>query len=170
MVQALGLKTTKNSNPYKISWVKKGMEIVVTDLYCVSFSIGKHYASEALCNVLEMDVCHIILGRPWQYDVGAIYDGRANTYAFDWKGRRLRLLPSNSGQEHNLPKNKIALHSISISVMLNAWKETSSILALIVKEVAESAPAVNHPEELQKLLEHYADVCSENQPVELPPM
>ncbi|KAI0530516.1 hypothetical protein KFK09_000060 [Dendrobium nobile] len=109
MVQALQLKTTKSSNPYKISWVKKGLEMTVTEQCRVSFSIGKHYASEVLCDVLDMDVCHIILGRPWQYDVGAIYDCRANTYAFDWKGRRLRLLPSSSGHDPSLTKNKTAL-------------------------------------------------------------
>ncbi|XP_020696471.1 uncharacterized protein LOC110109634 [Dendrobium catenatum] len=105
MVQALQLKTTKNPNPYKISWVKKGMEMAVTDLCRVSFSIGKHYSSEVLCDVLDMDVCHLILGRPWKYDVGAIYDCRANTYAFDWKGRRLRLLPGSSSSENKSAKS-----------------------------------------------------------------
>lgn len=65
VVQGLQLKTTKHSHPYKISWVKKGMEIAVTDSCRMSFLIGKHYSCEVLCDVLEMDVCHLILGRPW---------------------------------------------------------------------------------------------------------
>ncbi|XP_020700281.1 uncharacterized protein LOC110112409 [Dendrobium catenatum] len=143
VVHALKLKTTKNPNPYKISWVKKGVEMSVTDLCKVSFSIGKHYASEVLCDVLDMDVCHISLGRPWQYDVGAFYDCRANTYSFDWKGHRLRLIPNQSGQESNASKSKTALHSSSTTAMLNAWKESSSISALIVKEVAEGPAETN---------------------------
>ncbi|KAI0527329.1 hypothetical protein KFK09_002929 [Dendrobium nobile] len=169
MVQALQLKTTKNPNPYKISWVKKGVELTVTDLCKVSFSIRKYYASEVLCDVLEMDVCHVILGRPWQYDVGAIYDGRANTYAFDWKGRRLRLLP-NAGQDAKVPQGNNALHSVSVAAMMTAWKETSSILALIVKEVAENTSMAKAPVDLQKLIEEFNDVCSERQLMELPPM
>ncbi|KAI0524364.1 hypothetical protein KFK09_003731 [Dendrobium nobile] len=149
VVQALQLKTSKNPNPYKISWVKKGVELSMIELCKVSFSIGKHYASEVLCDVLEMDVCHIILVRLWQYDVGAIYDGRANTYAFDWKGRRLWLLPNNDGQGTKTPSGKTALHSISVSAMLNAWKETSIIFALIVKEVAENTSEANPLVELQ---------------------
>jgi hypothetical protein len=35
-----------------------------------------------------MDACHLILGRPWQYDVNAIHRGKYNVYVFyqnDWK-------------------------------------------------------------------------------------
>nr|ABN05712.1 hypothetical protein MtrDRAFT_AC148396g33v2 [Medicago truncatula] len=31
----------------------------------VPISIGKHYREEVLCDVLDIDVCHILLGRPW---------------------------------------------------------------------------------------------------------
>jgi hypothetical protein len=27
-----------------------------------------NYHDEILCDVIPMDVCHILLGRPWQYD------------------------------------------------------------------------------------------------------
>lgn len=69
------------------------MKIAITDSCRVTFSIGKHYSCKVLCDVLEMDVCHLILGRPWQFDVGVHYDGRANVYPLDWKGKKLRLLP-----------------------------------------------------------------------------
>ncbi|PKU65568.1 hypothetical protein MA16_Dca024876 [Dendrobium catenatum] len=78
VVQALQLKTTKNPQPYKISWVKKGIDIPVSEMCQVTFSIGRLYVCDVLCDVLDMDVCHLILGRPWQFDSGAIYDGRAN--------------------------------------------------------------------------------------------
>ncbi|KAI0507266.1 hypothetical protein KFK09_013388 [Dendrobium nobile] len=121
MVQALQLKTTRNPTPYKISWVKCGMEISVTDMCRVTFSIGRHYVSEILCDVVEMDICHLILGRPWQFDVGAIYDGRTNTYSFDWKGKRLRLLPYSPDRELASPKSKTALFAVSGTAFLNAW-------------------------------------------------
>lgn len=31
---------------------------------------------------MPMDVCHILLGRPWQCDKGAMHDGKMNTYKF----------------------------------------------------------------------------------------
>ncbi|XP_028552931.1 uncharacterized protein LOC114580236 [Dendrobium catenatum] len=86
VVQNMQLNTSKNPNPYKISWVKKGMEISVTESYGVTFSIGKKYVCDVLCDVVKMDVCHLIFGRPWQFDVGATYDCRAHVYAFEWKG------------------------------------------------------------------------------------
>ncbi|KAI0524322.1 hypothetical protein KFK09_003688 [Dendrobium nobile] len=135
MVQALQLKTTKSSNPYKISWVKKGVELVVTELCKVTFSIGKHYVGDVLCDVLDMDVCHIILGRPWQYDTGAIYDCRANVYSFDWKGKRLRLLPNNVASELKEPRGKTNLFAVSATALVNAWRESKSIMDLIIKKV-----------------------------------
>ncbi|KAG6764346.1 hypothetical protein POTOM_031812 [Populus tomentosa] len=42
------------------------------------FSIRKNYLDEITCDVVEMDVCHVIRGRPWQFDVDATYKGRDN--------------------------------------------------------------------------------------------
>ncbi|KHN01237.1 hypothetical protein glysoja_033278, partial [Glycine soja] len=38
----------------------------------VPISIGKHYKEEVSCDVIDMDVCHILLGRPWQHVVDLI--------------------------------------------------------------------------------------------------
>ena len=34
---------------------------------CMSslFSIGKIYKSDMVCNVVDMDACYLLLGRPW---------------------------------------------------------------------------------------------------------
>ena len=40
-----------------------------------------------------MDACHLLLGRPWQYDHRATHDGRSNTYSFWDAGRRCILRP-----------------------------------------------------------------------------
>ena len=41
-----------------------------------------------------MDICHMLLGRPWQFDMHAIHDGRANTYTLTTDGvkHKLKLL------------------------------------------------------------------------------
>ena len=33
-------------------------------------------------DVIPMDVCDLLLERPWQYDKKEIYDGQRNTYYF----------------------------------------------------------------------------------------
>jgi hypothetical protein len=68
MMEKLNLKTEPHAHPYKLQWLKKGNDIQVTKKCLVQFSIGKNYKDEVLCNVVPMDVCHILLGRPWQFD------------------------------------------------------------------------------------------------------
>ena len=43
-----------------------------------------------------MDVCHLLLRRPWQYDKHVIYDGFKNTYAFNMDGHKIVLAPLKS--------------------------------------------------------------------------
>jgi hypothetical protein len=63
MVSKLGLKIEKHPAPYKIGWIKRGTETLVTERCCFTYSIGKHYSNSILCDVMEMDACHLILGR-----------------------------------------------------------------------------------------------------------
>ncbi|KAI0493184.1 hypothetical protein KFK09_027460 [Dendrobium nobile] len=169
VVQALQLQTSKNPSPYKISWVKRGVEIAVTDMCKVAFSIGRHYASEVLCDVVDMDVCHLILGRPWQYDVGANYDGRANTYSFEWKGKKLRLLPRVHEQQAK-SNTKTALFAVSGSALVNAWRESTCIMALIVTEQNVPSQEGSICAEVKSLLQQFPDICPSELPSELPPM
>ena len=41
----------------------------------VPLLIGKYYKDEIICNMVDMDACHILLGRSWRYDVDATYKG-----------------------------------------------------------------------------------------------
>lgn len=42
---------------------------------------------------MNMDASHILLGRPWQFDVQMIYDGRENSCRFEREGRKIIMLP-----------------------------------------------------------------------------
>jgi len=45
------------------------------------------------CDVLPMDACSLLLGRPWEYDTDAKHHGRSNKYTFMHKGKKITLLP-----------------------------------------------------------------------------
>jgi hypothetical protein len=60
----------------------------------VSFSIGAKYRDNVWCDVVDMETCHLLLGKPWKYDKAAIHDETKNTYSFMLGKTRLTLLHS----------------------------------------------------------------------------
>ena len=67
--------------PYKVSWSRKGHQILGSEQCRVKFEIGS-YEDEVLCDVVPMDVYHLLLGRPWKNDKKVVYGGHNNTYSF----------------------------------------------------------------------------------------
>ena len=53
-----------------------------------------------------MTVCHMLLGRPWQFDRNVIHNGRANTYQLNWHGRDIILRPMSPQQIVNESRQK----------------------------------------------------------------
>ena len=54
------------------------------------------YKNEIYCNVLPMDFPHVILGRPWLYDLNVTTFGKDNIYSFKYKGKNIILRLANS--------------------------------------------------------------------------
>ena len=71
------LQKTKHPIPYKVSWLQNGHQLLVSEQCEIGLQIG-NYKDTILCDVMPMDVCHILLGIPWQYDRNAKHDGRKN--------------------------------------------------------------------------------------------
>jgi len=63
---------------YKVSWLQK----------------GHHW------------MCHVLLGRQWQYDKNVVYNGRENTFMLEKEGRRHTLIPlkDENVEEKTSPK------------------------------------------------------------------
>ena len=56
------------------------------------------------CDVVPMDTCHVLLGRPWLFDRRVLHDGQMNTYTFHKDQKKITLTPLKSA--HSLkPKN-----------------------------------------------------------------
>jgi hypothetical protein len=94
VVKKMALETEQHPTPYRLEWLKKGTEVLVSKRCLVPFSIGVRYKDQMWCDVMAMDACHLLLGRPWQYDRSAHHDGRKNTYSFMFGTMKITLLPS----------------------------------------------------------------------------
>ena len=93
MVNKLNLKTRPHPQPYKIQWFQKGNVLKVTKKCMVSFSIGKNYKGKIWCDVVPLDACHLLLGRPWQFDRNVSHNGFKNTHSFIKDGIWIVLAP-----------------------------------------------------------------------------
>jgi hypothetical protein len=113
MVENLELEMTDHPSPYKVSWLHKGHHVSVTKQCLVDFKMGE-YKDKVLCDVIPMDVCHVLLGRPWHYDRNVVHDGRMNTYTLEKDGRTHILLPI---------KDKEVKPEVSSTIILMSGKE-----------------------------------------------
>ncbi|XP_019096023.1 PREDICTED: uncharacterized protein LOC104779116 [Camelina sativa] len=92
MVKKLRLTTEKHPKPYKLQWLNDDGEMKVSIQVKIPIVIGK-YEDEVLCDVLPMEASHILLGRPWQSDRRTSHDGFTNHYSFEFKGKKIILVP-----------------------------------------------------------------------------
>ena len=91
MVEKLELETVSHPSPYKVLLLQKGHQVTVAKQCLGGFKIGG-YRDEILCDVIPVDVCHLLFGRPWKYDINVVHDGRNNTYTLEKNGRTHMLL------------------------------------------------------------------------------
>lgn len=90
MVEKLTLKVQKHPKPYALQWLSEDGDLKVQKQVKVSITIGI-YADKILCDVLPMDVGHILLGRHWQYDHKVMHDGFTNHHSFEHQGKKITL-------------------------------------------------------------------------------
>jgi hypothetical protein len=92
LVEKLGLTTRQHSYPYKLQWFNNSGKTKVTKSARISFFTGS-YHDTADFDVVPMQACSILLGRPWKFDNDALHHGRLNTYTIIHKDKKITLLP-----------------------------------------------------------------------------
>ena len=74
MVEKLNLQVIPHPKPYKLQWINEDEELTVDKQVKVELSM-KNYKDKVLCDVVPMEACHILLGRPWQFDKKTMHNG-----------------------------------------------------------------------------------------------
>jgi hypothetical protein len=144
--------------------------VSVTKQCLVEFNIGG-YNDKVLCDVIPMDVCHLLLGRPWQYDKNVVHDGRMNTYTLEKDGRTHRLLPIKDKEVKPKVRNTILL--MSGKELLTKMENKEDPQFFVVRKpriVLTSTRVDDFPDEIQELLREFADIIVDELPRSLPPM
>ncbi|XP_044428442.1 uncharacterized protein [Triticum aestivum] len=179
MCDKLGLKLLQHPHPYHIQWLSECGEIKITHMVQVQFKIGD-YNDTVECDVVPMKVCHLLLGRPWQYDHSAQHCGRTNQYTIKWRGKDLVLRPMTPQQimaEHlqkvsevKIVKNLVMLATKSElrDVRLNP---NQVVVVLVYKDALLSANDLTClPSAVCDVLQEFEDVFPEEVPAGLPPL
>ncbi|XP_021731525.1 uncharacterized protein LOC110698413 [Chenopodium quinoa] len=175
LVTKLDLETTRHPTPYKLSWLDKSKSTGVRKQCLVKFQIGS-YVDEILCDVIPMDACHILLGRPWQSDKKSVHDGLSNTYTITHQGSKKVLHPlppqkslsqTQSPPPQKEPKRKDIL-LLSLKEFENSLEKEDEVFLLFSKEEHEGF--VQQNPRLAALIKEYEDVFPNELPQGLPPI
>ena len=103
-VKLLNLKVELHPNPLRVARVNDHT-LPITQRCLVFIQMGD-YKDEIYCDVLPMNVAHVLLRCPWLYDLNVTNFGKDNIYSFKYKGKNIVL-------RHAKPKGCIGKHDIS---------------------------------------------------------
>ncbi|KAK8923695.1 hypothetical protein KSP39_PZI019139 [Platanthera zijinensis] len=167
------VRAEPHPHPYRVVWVDK-TAIQVTQRCLVPLTIAS-FQDKVWCDVIPMDVAHVLLGRPWLFDRDVTCFGRSNTYVFYDKGRKITLTPT---QPRDRPKGVVEpsastsasrpLHILRRGEFLRDSAESDVIYVVAATQVAEDAP-VDFPPAVRPLLGEFTDIMPDELPDELPP-
>jgi hypothetical protein len=136
----------------------------------VEFKIGG-YNDKILCDVIPMDVCHLLLGRPWKYDKNVIHDGRMNTYTLEKNGRTHMFLLIKDKEVRLKLCNTILLMSGKELLTEMEKKEYPQFFVVRKPRIVLTSTRVDDlPDEIQELLEEFTDIIVDELPHSFPPM
>jgi hypothetical protein len=67
LLDRLELKSRRHPSPYKMQWLNDCGALRASHMVNVPFSVGK-YNDHVEYDVVPMQACQLLLGRPWLYD------------------------------------------------------------------------------------------------------
>lgn len=109
-----------------------------------------------------MDACHILLGRPWQFDRSVVHDSRKNTFTLSIKGKRIVLAPMREKVETEAEGGK---NLLSLSQFIGKIRKERVVYALMPSSTVRDEEDVDDsPKELQVVLAKFVDLMPKKLP------
>jgi len=172
MVTKLGLETIPHPQSYKVTWVNS-TSIDVKERCHVPIQFTT-YSNNIWCDVVTMDVGHIILGRPWLYDLDVTIYGCSNFCSFFYEGKKvkidpLRPAPPPETTQTDALSSKKSLTLINPKIIDKKIVKESTIVVLVVRKITDDSQEQFAPTAVP-ILKKFNDVFPEELPDRLPPM
>ncbi|CAA7034520.1 unnamed protein product [Microthlaspi erraticum] len=179
-VRKLALTIEPHPSPYNLAWLNATTEMRIARRCRVSFSLGPIYKDSVFCDIMPMDVCHLLLGRPWQYDRRTCHDGFSNTYTFSFDDKRITLTPtkdvssSSSTPAESSPTPPPATSGSKV-MLLNKSEfftelRSSECVYVLVNAPTQDKFLCEVPHAFQTLISEFKDVFPDELPEGLPPL
>ncbi|GKD02343.1 hypothetical protein Tco_1177317, partial [Tanacetum coccineum] len=121
------------------------------------------YKDSVWCDVVPMDACHLLLGRPWDYDRNTTHNGIANTYSFLFDCVKITLMPNKLKELVNKPTGTL----LTLLQFQDELEMGGDVFVLIRKEVAKDSEIT---EAMIPLLEEFFNVFLNELLDGLPPL
>jgi hypothetical protein len=194
MVKKLALSTKPHPRPYHIQWLNNSGKSKVMRLLHINFAIGS-YHDVVECDVMPMQACHILLGRPWQFDTDCVHHGKSNQFSLLHHDKKIVSLPmspeaivcddiaraAKSKSENNKivksaanKQDEIRLKGTCLlATDINDLIATTFVAyALVCKDALISIHDMQHslPLAVANILQEYFDVFPSEIPAGLPPI
>ncbi|WZZ34677.1 hypothetical protein YC2023_018078 [Brassica napus] len=176
-VEKLGLVREPHPAPYTLGWLDERVNVRITHRALVPFSIGEIYRDRTYCDIAPMDISHLLLGRPWEFDRRIIHDGFQNTYTFLWETHKIVLVPSRDealpappSPPHQLPQQGqpstlLCSYAAFVSELQQEGVAYAIFPASTSRLLSSSTSTTFNP-----LLTEFADVFPTELPTGLPPL
>lgn len=165
VITKLSLHTELHPYLYKLAWIDKKTDLLITRRTLISFSNGDTFQDNIHCDVAPMDACHLLLGRPWIFDRHIQHDGYLNTYSFRYNNRNFTLQPS-------LPETQTVSSPPVLILQRKSFESTlreEGHMFILVNQISSSV-SETIPSEFTALLNEFKDVFPDDLPPGLPPL
>ena len=123
----------------------------------MKFKIGS-YQDEVLCDVIPMDICHMLLGRSWQFDRHVVHDGRVNTYTLTKDGVKHKLEPLKEIDEKVCSAARVRV--VDGRKFLDTMRHEHVCFAIVSKDGKVEVEELRA--EVANLLEEFPDIVLDN--------
>ncbi|KAK8918702.1 hypothetical protein KSP39_PZI020996 [Platanthera zijinensis] len=127
--------------------------------------MGK-YKDRIICGVVDMDACHVLLGRPWQFDLEVTHNGKDNVYAFSKHGRAFVLHPFAEGMPKPILSEAVTPMMCTYGEFWATVQRSKVIFAIVRREVDLREASPNR--HLQALLAEFSSIMPDELPSRLP--